>query len=109
MELYARDRLVELLRLKERGAEDDFFLRRDREVITRMRDRRKLDEELAARRSAHMRCPECGAPLATVLRRGIATEQCPHGHGLWVPPDGLETIPAREHDAWFDRYVHMRW
>jgi hypothetical protein len=109
MDLYARDRLVELLRLKERGAEGNFFGRRDRELITQMRTRLKRDEELEARRGAHMRCPQCGVQLATVVRRGVSTEQCPEGHGSWVPPDGLETIPEREHDAWFDRYVHMRW
>jgi uncharacterized protein with PIN domain len=109
MDLYARDRLVELLRLKERGAEKDFFVRRDSELITRMRAQREAAAEQEARRCAHMRCPECGTRLATVVRRGVATEQCPHGHGMWVPPDALETIPARERDAWFDRYVHMRW
>jgi uncharacterized protein with PIN domain len=109
MALYARDTFVELLRRKERGAEDVFFLRRDRELIARLQTRLALAVELEARRSAHMRCPECGAPLTEVVRRGVATEQCPEGHGVWVPPGGLETIPEREHDAWFDRYVHMRW
>ena len=109
MQFYARDPFVEFLREKERGTEDAFFLRRDRELIDRLRRERLLAEEQQARRSAHMRCPECGARLATVVRRGVATEQCPQGHGVWVPPDGLETIPEREHDAWFDRSVHMRW
>jgi uncharacterized protein with PIN domain len=109
MDFSARDRFVELLRLKERGAEDQFFQRRDRETIRRMRERRKLEEEQAARRAAHMRCPDCGARLETVRRRGVTTEQCPQGHGVWVPPGSLRTITAREHDSWFDRYVHMRW
>src|SRR5262245_34871192 len=109
MEFYARDAFVDFLRRKERGAERDFFLRRDRQLIDRMRAERALAAELEARRSARMRCPECGARLTAVMRRGVATEQCPEGHGVWVPPGGLETIPEREHDAWFDRYVHMRW
>jgi len=106
---YDRDPLVELLRLKEHGEEAVFFMRRDRELIARLRDRSRAQEELHARQLAHMRCPECGAQLTQVLRRGVTTEECPGGHGLWVPLDGLQTIPAREHDAWFDRYVHMRW
>jgi hypothetical protein len=106
---HGRDPLTELLRLKEHGEETAYFLRRDRELIARMQARRSEEEELRARQLAHMRCPECGSPLSEVLRRGVPTEECPLGHGLWVPRDGLETIREREHDAWFDRYVHMRW
>jgi uncharacterized protein with PIN domain len=106
---HGRDTLSELLRLKEHGEEDVYFLARDRELIARMQARRTEDEELRARQLAYMRCPECGSQLQEVRRRGVTTEECPMGHGLWVPRDGLETIPEREHAAWFDRYVHMRW
>jgi uncharacterized protein with PIN domain len=109
MAVYDRDPFVELLKRRERGEEDVFFLRRDQELIERLRARRRHAEESRAREIARMRCPECGTRLRVVRRRGVATEECPNGHGLWVPPDALETIPAREHDAWFDRYVHMRW
>jgi hypothetical protein len=109
MGLDVRDAFVDLLRRRQRGAEGDFFLRRDREHVARLQAQRSVDAELEARRIAHMRCPECGARLTEVMRRGVATEECPEGHGVWVPPGGLETIHEREHDSWFDRYVHMRW
>ena len=109
MAYYDRDPLVEKLRLKEHGEEDTYFLRRDRELIARLQARHREQEERLARQLAHMRCPECGVPLTEVRRRGVTTEVCPRGHGLWVPANGLETIHEREHDAWFDRYVHMRW
>jgi hypothetical protein len=106
---YGRDPLTDLLRLKEDGEETAYFQRRDRELIADIQARRSEDEERRARQLAHMRCPECGAHLTEVRRRGVTTEECPAGHGLWVPRDGLETIREREHDSWFDRYVHMRW
>jgi hypothetical protein len=109
MDFSDRDPFVELLLLKERGEERSYFGRRDRELIERLRARRRRAEEMAARRSAHMRCPQCGVRLTTVVRRGVETQQCPEGHGMWVPPGGLDEIREREHDAWFDRYVHMRW
>jgi ribosomal protein L37AE/L43A len=104
-----RDPLVRLLQQRERGEEDVFFGRRDAQVIARARLRRKAVEEARAREAARMRCPECGEHLVEVMRRGVRTEACPSGHGVWVPPGGLETIPKRERNAWFDRYVHMRW
>ena len=109
MGAYGRDPFVEMLQRKERGAEQVFFLQRDRDLIARMQAMQQEREEAHARQLAHMRCPECGVRLLEVVRRGVKTEQCPSGHGLWIPPDALETIPAREHDSWFDRYVHLGW
>jgi Zn-finger nucleic acid-binding protein len=65
--------------------------------------------EEMARPPALGRCPQCGVRLATTERRGVETQKCPDGHGFWVAPGGLDEIRKREHDAWFDRYVHMRW
>ena len=109
MPVYDRDPFVELMRRRERAAETVFFLQRDRDLIARIQARRRERDELRARQLAHMRCPECGVQLVQVDRRGVATEECPRGHGLWIPPDALETIPAREHDSWFDRCVHLGW
>ena len=109
MAAFHRDRFGELLQLRERGEEGVFFHRRDDELIARIRALRREAEEMRARQLAHMRCPECGAELVEVVRRGVSTEECPKGHGLWVPRGALKTIPKRERDSWFDRYVHMRW
>ena len=109
MAVFDRDPLGEQLDEKERAEEDVFFGRRDQALIARIRARRREAEERRIRQLAHMRCPECGEPLTEVMRRGVKTESCPRGHGLWIPPGALETIRQREHDAWFDRYVHMRW
>lgn len=104
MDLFDRDALVEKLRARERGEEDVFFGRRDRELLERMRASRRAAEEEAARRRARMRCPECGERLVDVERRGIHTEECPVGHGVWVKPDAIYEIPERERDSWFARY-----
>src|SRR5262245_32775782 len=104
MAAYDRDRLVEMLRRREQGEEGVFFGRRDESLIARMRTERRDAAEHAAREAAHMRCPECGAPLAEVRRRGILTEECPAGHGLWVKPEALYEIPERERHSWFARF-----
>ncbi len=106
---FHHDPFIDLLGLRERAEEDVYFSRQDRERLARLRERRSAVEENRAREAAHMRCPECGEHLRAERRRGVPIEVCPRGHGLWIPPDALETIPEREHDAWFDRYVHMRW
>ena len=67
-------------------------------------DVRTVGPESTIREAARMRCPECAAPLTEVRRRGILTEECPAGHGLWVKPDALYEIPVRERDSWFARF-----
>ena len=104
MAVYDRDAFVEKLRSREHAEEDVFFGRRDRELIERMRARRHAAEEDAARRRARMRCPECGERLVDVERRGIRTEECPAGHGVWVKPHAIYQIPERERDSWLWRY-----
>lgn len=103
MPVFNRDSLVEKLHRREQAEEDVYFGRHDRALIERMRGQRDAAEEHAARKAAHMRCPECGAPLAEVRRRGVLTEACPAGHGLWVKPEALYEIPERERDSWFAR------
>jgi uncharacterized protein with PIN domain len=109
MAVFDRDPFVELMRRKERATETVFFQQRDHDLIARIQARRREREEERARELARMRCPECGVHLVEVVRRGVAVEECPQGHGLWIPPDALQTIPARERDSWLDRYVHLRW
>ena len=109
MPVFDRDPLGELLGWRERAEENVFFRRRDQELLAQARARQRTREEIHARDAARMRCPECGERLREVLRRGVRTEVCPNGHGLWIPPGGVETIHKRERNAWFDRYVHMRW
>lgn len=104
MAFYDRDAFVEKLRSREQAEEDVFFGRRDRELIERMRAREQAAEEEAARRRARMRCPECGERLVDVERRGILTEECPVGHGVWVKPQALYEIPERERASWLARY-----
>jgi uncharacterized protein with PIN domain len=105
MAAYDRDAFVEKLRCRERGEEDVFFGRRDRELIDRIRERTRALEEDTVRTRARMRCPECGTRLEEVVRRGIRTAECPAAHGLWVTRDALRDLPVRERDSWLARYL----
>jgi TFIIB-like protein len=102
--MFDRDALVDTLTQRERAEEDVYFARRDRELLERERARRREGEEERVRRSARMRCPECGVHLVDVRRRGIVTEECPAGHGFWAKPGAIRERIAREHDSWLDRW-----
>jgi len=56
-----KDRLGDKLRDKERGQEEDYFARRDRELIEKLRRQR----EPSTGGAATPRCARCGASLAS--------------------------------------------
>ena len=89
-------------------AEDSFFARGDRELIDQAR--RACDEERRTyvRDVAHMRCPDCGAHLVGVAPHGVAIEQCPAGHGMWLTESKMRTIANRERHSWISRYFYGR-
>ena len=105
----AHDPFVEKLSLRERAEEDLYFGRRDADLLRTLRARRRAAEERRIAEAARGRCPQCGARLREVMRRGVRTEVCPNGHGIWIPPGSCATILDRERNSWFERTVHLRW
>ena len=64
--------------------EDEYFVKRDAELIKARRE--KLDEERRRRERAqhHMKCPKCGADLKEREMHGVKVDACPECHGTWL-------------------------
>ena len=75
-----------------RAQEDDHFRKRDQELLMELRAQSAAESEKAIRNHAHMRCPQCGAPLEDTpsleprwLRvRSVAGYGWTKGHGKGV-------------------------
>lgn len=61
-----RDRYGDKMKEVERGREDDYFARRDRELLEKMREK-----------AAAERCPTCDSPLQTQANGGAVCPRCP--------------------------------
>ncbi len=101
-----RDPFVEKLRLRERGEEDVFFARRDRELLERLHEGSEEEQRRRVQEVARKRCPECGARLASVEHHGVAIEECPLGHGMWITEAEMRTLAERERHSWLGRYFY---
>jgi uncharacterized protein with PIN domain len=102
----AGETLSEKLKEKERADENVFFARRDDELVAQLR---AATNEAARRRileRAHLRCPDCGAGLVRATHHGVAIEECPDGHGLWLTAAELRTLARRERNSWIGRYFY---
>jgi uncharacterized protein len=100
-----KDRLGSKLRDVERGREDQYFAKRDRELIEKLKTAQAGQAEEALRQAAHMRCPKCGEHLHSVTLYDVAVEECPACNGIWLDRGELERIAERENEGWAARWL----
>jgi len=72
--------------------EDEYFARRDAELLRQQRDAAKQAAADSERKSHHMKCPKCGYDLITGEWDGIQIDQCTHCHGIWFDAGEAETL-----------------
>jgi hypothetical protein len=75
--------------------EDEYFARRDAELLRQQRAATNAAAAAAERRSHHMKCPNCGYDLIRSAWEGVQVDQCTHCHGLWF--DAAEARTALTH------------
>ena len=92
----------------ERDEEDLFFARGDRALIDKARRASDEERRTYVREVARMRCPDCSVRLVEVAHHGVAIEQCPAGHGMWLTDVKMRTLANRERHAWIGRYFYGR-
>ena len=103
-----KDRLGEKLRDVEKAREDQYFAKRDRELIEKLRGERDKEfrEELKA--AGELRCPHGHGALQQRLESGIHIDECPTCGGLWFDKGELELLARYEEEGWFGRLFRAR-
>ena len=64
--------------------EEEYFARRDAELLRQQRERARQSAADAERHAHYMKCPKCGYDLITSDWHGVQLDQCTHCHGLWL-------------------------
>lgn len=103
-----KDRLGEKLRDAERAREDEYFAKRDRELIEKLRRERDAELQTEMRTAGDMRCPRCGVALEERDENGVTIDECPSCRGLWLDNGELELLAKREEEGWFGRLFRAR-
>ena len=76
--------------------EDEYFARQERESLDKSREQVRKAAVQEERRSHYMKCPKCGADLATESFHGVQLERCPDCHGLWLDAGEIDAVVAHE-------------
>jgi hypothetical protein len=89
---------------KPSSNEDEYFVRKDAELLRAKRA--ELDaQRLAAERHSHfMKCPKCGAALAEHLFHHMKIDRCTECQGVWLDAGELEQL-AQVKDGTVERFV----
>jgi uncharacterized protein len=74
--------------------EEEYFARRDAELLRQQREVAERAAMDAERRSHHMKCPKCGYDLITSEWHGVQIDQCTNCHGLWFDAGEAESVLA---------------
>ncbi len=72
--------------------EEEYFARRDAELLRQQREAARKSAAEAERRLHYMKCPKCGYDLITGDWHGVQIDQCTHCHGLWFDAGEAEGL-----------------
>ncbi|MGH7646005.1 MAG: zf-TFIIB domain-containing protein [Gemmatimonadales bacterium] len=75
--------------------EDEYFARREAELLRQRRDAAQQAQSEAERKSHYMKCPKCGYDLLTSEWHGVQIDQCPNCRGIWFDAGEAEDLLKR--------------
>lgn len=87
---------------RARALEDEYFHRKERELIEKMRT--KLQSEAAE--ASSLQCPKCDGNLVESNFENIKVDVCNGCHGVWLDAGELAQIAHHEENkgSWFSRW-----
>lgn len=72
--------------------EDEYFAKRDAELLRQQREAAQKAAAEAGRKSHYMKCPKCGYDLITGDWHGVQIDQCTNCHGIWFDAGEAESL-----------------
>jgi hypothetical protein len=72
--------------------EEEFFARKEAELLKARRDQAQRLQEEAERKSHYMKCPKCGHDLMTEDYHGLKVDRCTNCDGVWFDAGEAEQL-----------------
>ncbi len=81
---------------KPSKSEEEYFTKRDLELLKKKRAQIATEAQAAERQSHYMKCPKCGADLLEEQFHGISIERCPECQGIWLDAGEVENLMSEK-------------
>lgn len=76
--------------------EEEYFAKQEAELLKKRREEAQRVSIQTERQSHYMKCPKCGADLATEDYQGVQIDRCPECTGMWLDAGEAEALIKKE-------------
>ena len=81
---------------RRRGLEEEYFHRKNKYAIEKLREKMKVSEEAKAAGTSSMKCPRCDGSLNESKVEEVSIDVCDKCGGVWLDSGELEQLTKRE-------------
>lgn len=89
---------------RKKAQEDEYFVRKERELLEKMRAKQQADAQQSAPQAVELKCPRCGTPLKESTFQKIVVDQCNDCHGVWLDAGEIDQLVANESGGWLGKF-----
>ena len=88
---------------RRRGLEEEYFHRKNKEAIEKLREKMKVAEEAKAAGTSSMKCPRCDGTLNESKVDEVTIDVCDKCGGVWLDSGELEQLTKTEGGGFLSR------
>ena len=88
---------------RKKAQEDEYFVKKEKELIEKLKTKQELETKQSLKAASHMRCPKCGETLKERSFQKILIDQCTGCGGIWLDAGELEEVAGREEGGWLGK------
>jgi uncharacterized protein len=89
---------------RRRGLEEEYFNRKNKEALEKLRARMKASEDAKAAGMSSMKCPRCDGSLSESRFEEVTVDTCDKCGGVWLDSGEFEQVTKKDKGGWFSRY-----
>jgi hypothetical protein len=89
---------------RRRGLEEEYFHRKNKEALEKLREKIKVSEEAKTAGTSSMKCPRCDGTLHENKFEEVLIDTCDKCGGVWLDSGEFEDITRKDKGGWFSRY-----
>lgn len=89
---------------RKKAQEDEYFIKKERELLAKLRTKQDAEAKESIQKLCHMRCPKCGEPLKERSFQKILIDQCTGCNGIWLDAGELDSVAEKEDESWLGKF-----
>lgn len=89
---------------RKKAQEDEYFVRKERELLEKMKAKQQAEAQQVAKEAAALKCPRCATVMNESTFQKVVIDQCPACNGVWLDAGEIEQLVAKESGSWLGRF-----